>query len=462
MQWTVAKLVEATQGELLQGAAAGPVGAIGTDTRTIQARDCFVALPGENHDGHDFIPQATAKHVSAVVLARLDADHDIPADTAVIKTPDTLYALGELARYLRRQYAIPVVGITGSNGKTSTKEMVAAIFGVTQSVLKNTGNLNNLIGTPLTLLAMDESHQAAVIEMGINVFGEMQRLVEITRPTVGLVTNIHPAHLQGLQTPEHILAEKGKLLEGLAQGQLAVINHDDPRLRSLAANLKARTLHYSMCDSGVAVHLAGPVEFDGSASVFPINLEGRRLVIRTSILGAHQVQNAVAAAAVAHGMGYSAENIIEGLSRHRAVHQRMELRQLANGDILVDDTYNANPMSMLAAVRATLEASRQRPVIAVLGEMRELGPESRKLHREVGRQIGGLGIARLITLGEFAAAIGEGAQETGMAEPSCHHAQNHDEIVALLKSRPVKNSWILVKGSRGMTMERVVKGLLNG
>jgi len=462
MQWTVAKLVEATRGELLQGAADSLVGAICTDTRSIKAGDCFVALPGENHDGHDFIPQAVAKQACALLLARVDANHGIPAGTAVIKTPDTLYALGELARYLRRQYSIPVVGITGSNGKTSTKEMIAAILGINQSVLKNTGNLNNLIGAPLTLLSMNESHQAAVIEMGINVFGEMQRLVEITQPTVGLVTNIHPAHLQGLQSPEHILAEKGKLLESLGQDQLAVINHDDERLRAFATGLKARTLSYSMHDAGVAVHLAGPITFDGGASVFPINLEGKRLVIRAAILGAHQVQNALAAAALAYGMGHSAETISEGLSRHRAVQQRMELRQLPNGNVLVDDTYNANPMSMLAAVRATLEASHKSPVIAVLGEMRELGPESRKLHRDLGRQIGGLGISRLITLGEFAAAIDEGAQEAGMARSACHHAQDHDEIVALLKSRPVKDSWILVKGSRGMTMERVVKGLLDG
>lgn len=462
MQWTVAKLVEATRGELLQGAAESLVGAICTDSRTIKAGDCFVALPGENHDGHDFILQATDKKASAVVLARVDASHGIPADTAVIKTPDTLYALGELARYLRRQYSIPVVGITGSNGKTSTKEMVAAILGVNHSVLKNTGNLNNLIGAPLTLLSINAGHQAAVIEMGINVFGEMQRLVEITQPTVGLVTNIHPAHLQGLQSPEHILAEKGKLLASLAPDQLAVINHDDERLRAFATSLKARTLSYSMQDSRVAVHLAGPITFDGVVSVFPTNIEGKRLVIRAAILGAHQVQNALAAAAVAHGMGHSADTIGAGLARHRAVHQRMELRPLADGNVLVDDTYNANPMSMLAAVRATLEASHQRPVIAVLGEMRELGPESRELHREVGRQIGRLGISRLITLGELAAAIDEGAQQAGMAESACHHAQNHDEIVALLKSPPVKDSWILVKGSRGMTMEQVVKGLLNG
>lgn len=462
MQWTIAKLAEATRGELLQGSPESLVSAICTDTRTIKPGDCFVALPGENHDGHDFISQAAAKHISAVVVSRRDVNRDIPAGTAVVRVSDTLYALGELARYLRRQYTLPLVGITGSNGKTSTKEMVAAILGINQSVLKNTGNLNNLIGAPLTLLSLNASHQAAVIEMGINVFGEMQRLVEITRPTVGLITNVHPAHLQGLQSPDHILSEKGKLLESLSQDQLAVINHDDGRLRSFAACLKARTVSYSMQDSSVAVHLAGPIEFDGEASVFPVNLEGKRVVMRASILGVHQVQNALAAAAVAHGMGHLAETIVEGLARHRSVHQRMELKQLENGNILVDDTYNANPMSMLAAVRATIEASRKQPVIAVLGEMRELGPESRNLHREVGRQIGSLGITCLITLGELAAAINEGAQEAGMAKSACHHAQDHEEIVSLLKTQPIKDSWILVKGSRGMTMERVVKGLLNG
>lgn len=461
MHWTVEKLIEATHGELLQGNAEVLLNAVSTDTRSLKPCDCFVALPGGNHDGHDFIPDALAKKASAVLLSMQDMHVEFPPEVALIRVSDTLYALGELARYHRKNHPIPVVGITGSNGKTSTKEMVAAILGVERSVHKNAGNLNNLIGVPLTLLSLQPDHQVAVIEMGINVFGEMQRLVEITQPTVGLITNIHPAHLEGLESPERILEEKGRLLSSLSEDDLAIINLDDERLRSFSKTIRARTFTYSFNDTSADVHLNGSVVIDEGVSTFNIVFGQETYPVRLSVLGSHQVQNALAAASVGYGMGVSAESIMAGLSRHRPVHQRMEVQRLKGGTILVDDTYNANPMSMLAAVRAVIEASGGKPVIAVLGEMREMGPEGGRLHQEVGRQIGTMGATQLITLGNLAAEIGKGAQEAGMPQAACHHARNHAEIVTLLRSQDIIDSWVLVKGSRGMTMERVVQGLIN-
>lgn len=461
MNWTVAKLIEATKGKLLQGNAETLLNAVSTDTRSLKPGDCFLALPGENHDGHDFIPDALAKKASAVLLSVPDIPVDFPPEVALIRVPDTLYALGELARYHRKNHPIPVVGITGSNGKTSTKEMVAAVLGVDLRVHKNKGNLNNLIGVPLTLLSLEPDHQVAVVEMGINVFGEMQRLVEITQPTAGLITNIHPAHLEGLESPERILEEKGRLLSDLSEDDLAIVNFDDERLRRFSKTIRARVLTYSLNDASADVHLKGSVAIHEGVSTFGIVLGEETISVRLSVLGNHQVQNALASACVGYGMGVSPKSIMAGLLRHRPVRQRMELLRLKRGNILVDDTYNANPMSMLAAVRAVIEASEGKSVIAVLGEMREMGKESAALHREVGRQIGTIGVTQLITLGTLAAEIGKGAGEAGMPQRACHHAENHEEIVTLLRSQQITDSWILVKGSRGMVMERVVQGLVN-
>lgn len=461
MHWTVAKIAQVAGGELLQGDPEEVIRGISTDTRSLEPGDCFVPLKGETHDGHDFIAQALAKKAAAVLSARRDVESKVPRETAVIRVADTLYGLGELARCHRGAHSMPVIGVTGSNGKTSTKEMIAAILGVHHNVQKNAGNFNNLVGVPLTLLSLEAQHQVAVIEMGINVFGEMQRLVEITKPTAGLVTNIHPAHLQGLESQEHILEEKGRLLTSLSEEQLAVINLDDQRLRSFAKRLKARTVTYSIADSSAQVRLAGNVKVDRGVSSFALALENQVVPVRLAVLGAHQVQNAVAAAAVAYGMGESADTIVEGLSRHRPVRQRMEMYQLPDGVVLIDDTYNANPMSMVAAARAVVEAAHGRPVIFVFGEMREMGPEGPRLHWEVGRQIGAMRVHRLVTLGGLAAELNRGARESGMAVEACHHAADHQEIIDLLRALKVKDGWILVKGSRGMTMERIVRGLLD-
>lgn len=455
-------MIEATRGEFLCGSFDGPLNSISTDTRQIRPGDCFVALPGENHDGHAFVAGALTAGAGAVIVSRPLHDLSLPdgVEASVIRVSDTLYALGELARYHRRRFSIPVVGITGSNGKTSSKEMVAAILGQRRQVLKNKGNFNNLIGAPLTLLSLDPHHQVAVVEMGINVPGEMARLVEIGSPTVGLITGIHPAHLEGLHSLDLILEEKGKLWAGLRQEELAVVNLDDDRLRNFSKKVKARKITYSLKDEAADVKLTSGVDIDGSASIFQMALGGANISIRLPVLGLHQVQNALAAAAVAWGMGESPESVASGLSLHRPVRQRMEMHPLKDGGMILDDTYNANPRSMLAAVETALAASRGKPVMAVLGEMRELGPEGASLHREVGRQVAALGVSRLVALGELGGEIIRGAREGSFAPEACFHAGSHEEAVAWLSRQPIGNAWIVVKGSRAMAMERVVEGIL--
>ncbi len=463
MNWTRSDILEATRGTLLQGSPVGSVGRISTDTRSIEPGDAFVALRGENHDAHDFLGAAVEKGAETLVVSRLPDERPVPAPShvTVVRVPDTLTALGQLARFHRSRFTVPVAGITGSNGKTSTKEMVSAILGQGRKVLKNRGNFNNLVGVPLTLLSLEPDHEIAVVEMGINVPGEMDRLVHMAVPTAGIVTNVHPAHLEGLGSLDRILEEKGKLLSSLGAGGVAVINLDDERLETFSKRLECRRVTYSLQKQEAMVALGGPVEVKEGVSVFPLRLGKETVPARLSVLGMHQVQNAVAAAALAWALGESPESVVRGLSLHQPVKQRMQMHRLAGERILIDDTYNANPQSMLASVRTVVAASSGRPVLAVLGEMRELGPGSAALHYEVGFQVGASGIRFLITMGEFGREIQRGARDAGLSASSCFHAGSHEEAVERLRDWMPRDAWIVVKGSRGMTMERVVEGMMD-
>lgn len=463
MTWTLSDALKATGGKLLQGSLETPLAGFSTDTRTLAPASCFIALLGENHDGHTYVSDALHKGATAAIIQpdRVQSIGPLPTNATIIEVPDTLRALGDLARHHRSRFSIPVAGITGSNGKTTTKEMVAAILSRRNRVLKNTGNLNNLIGVPLTLLALQAEHQAAVVEMGINVPGEMARLVAMSQPTVGLITNIHPAHLEGLGSVAGIVQEKGILWAQMGSDGVAVINLDDERLRDFPLPSGRRAVTYSLGDASADVTLAGSVEMQGATSVFLLRLGTTMLHIRLSVLGEHHVMNGVAAAAVAWAMGEPPEAIAEGLSAHRPVKQRMQVTHLRSGRVLVDDTYNANPKSMIAAVRTVCQASGGRRVIAILGDMKELGPESPALHRQVGRQIGRLGPGEIVTFGEVSREIGKGAVESGMSPDVCRHAESHEEAASLVTERRPEGEWILVKGSRSMAMEKVVAKLLD-
>jgi UDP-N-acetylmuramoyl-tripeptide--D-alanyl-D-alanine ligase len=460
MHWTVANILEATGGRLLQGDAGRHVARISTDSRRIEPDECFVPLTGETFDGHDFIPAALARGVRACIVQARHKPVTAPGEVSLIEVPDTLCALGDLARYCRRRHTVPVVGITGSNGKTSTKEMLAAILEQSLRVLKNQGNFNNLVGAPLTLLELQPHHQVAIVEMGINVPGEMARLVEIVQPSVGLITNIHPAHLEGLKSPDDILAEKGQLWQSLKPDDLAVVNLDDQRLQRLSRSIAARRVTYSLADRAAHVRMVGDVRFCNGGAGFRLVIGADTVDITLPVLGMHQAQNALAAAAAAYGLCISPDQIARGLARHQPVRQRMQLHPLGDGTTIVNDTYNANPQSVLAAVRTVAAIGASRPIVVVLGEMRELGGDSAVLHRQVGSEIGRLPLDQLITLGELALEINRGAIEAGLDPARSTHAASHLEIVERLRNNWPRGGWILVKGSRGMTMEKVVEGIL--
>ena len=464
MNWTVATLLEATRGELLSGNPATVIRAVSTDTRTLGAGDCFVALPGESHDAHRFIPHAVTLGARAVILSvPLPELAAMARDVAFIRVSDTQYALGELARSHRKKFDIPVVAITGSNGKTSTKEMLSAIFEQTLHIVKNKGNFNNLIGLPLTLLELEPRHQLAVVEMGINVPGEMARLVEIGCPDTGVITNVQPAHLLGLESLDRILEEKTKLWTALADDGLAVVNLDDARLREFSKKLSCRSVTWSLSDPGADVRAEGEPRIRKGTTEFGIRFGPGGDIIQTSlpVMGPHHAANGLAAAAAAWGMGISPAVIAAGLAQYQPVKQRMQAHRLPGGQVLIDDTYNANPASMLAAFQTVALACGGRPFVAVLGEMRELGPDEVMLHRELGRKLASFGPSLVITCGAIGREIGVGAVEAGLPAAACHHAESHSEAASILRARMPADAWVLVKGSRGITMEEVVEEIID-
>ncbi|MGC9965587.1 MAG: UDP-N-acetylmuramoyl-tripeptide--D-alanyl-D-alanine ligase [Syntrophobacteraceae bacterium] len=456
---TVAALAEAAGGEVLRGDPDARLGAISTDTRKIAPGDIFIALRGENHDGHGFVADAVRKGAGAVIVSERIA---MPPDSsaAVIKVGDTLFALGEIARRHRMRFDIPVIAVSGSNGKSSTKEMIAAIFNRTRKVLKNKGNFNNLIGLPLTLLELNEEHSAAVVEMGINAPGEMERLAQIGSPTIAVITNIHPAHLEGLESIDRIMEEKGKLWKSLRPNGIAVVNLDDTRLSHFAERIDARKITCSLTNAAADVSVCSQIVISEGCTSFRISARGSEISVSLPVMGIHHAQNALAATAAALGTGSSAEEIEAGLNTYEALSQRMSCLKLPGGGFLVDDTYNANPCSMIAAVEAVRSASSGRPFVAVLGEMLELGQDGPALHFDVGKRVGAARPSGLITLGPLGNEILKGAQAAGVDESVCFHAGNHAEAVDFLRRVMPEGAWVLVKGSRGMTMERVVEAMV--
>ncbi len=462
MAWTVENVLTATKGRLLRGDAARTLTGISTDSRSLRAGECFVALRGETHDGHRFLADVVDRQAGAIVVDGLghEAGGLPEGETAVIEVSDTLEALGAIAAFHRRRHSLPVVGITGSNGKTSSKEMVASILAQNHNVLKNQGNFNNLVGVPLTLLSLTPQHDVAVVEMGINVPGEMARLAEMAAPTAGLITNIHPAHLEGLRSLEDIVHEKGLLWKALPPDGLAAVNLDDERLVHFARQIPCRKITFSLNHPSAEVRLQGDVSMDEGASRFQLVIQGRVAQVSLPVLGLHQVRNALAAAAVCAGLGEPLEVIAAGLHSHQPVRQRMQTHRLPGGGLLVDDSYNANPASMLAALETLAAGRGSHPALAILGEMRELGETGPLLHNKIGREVMRLGIQRLITLGRLGRCIAEGAVEAGMDPSHCFHAESHEQIVEFLRTSGLEGHWVLVKGSRGMRMERVVEGIL--
>jgi UDP-N-acetylmuramoyl-tripeptide--D-alanyl-D-alanine ligase len=361
-----------------------------------------------------------------------------------------------MAAFNRQRSQASVVAITGSNGKTTTRRMTTAVLERQYDILTAAGNFNNDIGLPLTLLDLSADHQWAVLELGTNHPGEIARLSDICTPDIGVLTNIGPAHLEGLGSLEGVMKEKGDLIKRLGSGGKAILNADDPRVSQLASTTEAEVIFYGL--SRQAAIRARNIKETGDTISFELTFAGESISINLNSPGRFMVSNALAAAAVGYQLGISIETVKTGLETFDPVSGRMVIKRLADDINLIDDTYNANPDSMEAAF-ATLSKMRAGARGAVvIGDMLELGEQAKSLHRNVGAAAARSGVGRLYAYGEFTAEVLSGARDEGM-HPTDIFEGTHDEIFEDLKVWLQPGDWLLVKGSRGMTMEKVVRRL---
>jgi UDP-N-acetylmuramoyl-tripeptide--D-alanyl-D-alanine ligase len=426
---------------------------VASDSRTLEAGTLFVALSGERFDGHEFVAQAAARGAAGAVVTR-----PVAAPVAQVVVPDVLAALSRFANAWRHDFAGTVVGITGSNGKTTVKEMTGTILGACGPCLVTRGNLNNHIGVPLTLARLDSTHRFAVIEMGANHQREIAHLASICEPDVGLVINAGPAHLEGFGGIDGVARGKGEMFEALGVEDTAVINADDRYAAFWRGLARAadRIVTFGMRERAdfSASDVRGQPANDGFATEFELASPLGRRRIRLALAGEHNVMNALAAAAAATAAGASLDAIEQGLAAMRPVSGRLQSRPASNGARLIDDSYNANPGS----VRAGLEALAKVPGEhwLVLGEMRELGPQSASLHAEIGELACRGGVQRLLAVGDDARhaveAFGPGATWFASVE----------DLVDAAKSGLHAGVTILVKGSRSNRLERVADALATG
>lgn len=433
-----------------------PIGAVSADSRDIAPGGLFVALPGEQVDGAGFVEEAFRKGALAVFVSEEGA-RKVPAEilsgkpVLIVRNP--VEALGDLAcAHRRRLGRIPLVGVTGSSGKTSTKEMLAGLLSRGRTVLRNPGNRNNLIGMPLALLELSEEHDAAVMEMGTNQPGEIARLAAIAAPDVGIINNIAPAHLKGLGSLEGVAREKGDLFRALPDSGTAVVNATDLRVVREAGRCRARKIFF-----GVALN-----EFSGR--ILSMDDRGMRIAVRTPsgefasalpVTGEHHLMNALAATAAAYVLGMRPEELAEGFASLTPVRGRFHSVALRGGGLLLDDTYNANPASMEAAIRSLRILQGSRRTVAILGDMLELGEASPASHYRIGHLAAGSSVGVLFTFGEEAERIGRGAIEGGMDPEKVMHTGDRDRLTAMVMDALREGDAILVKGSRGMSLEGI-------
>jgi len=449
MRGSLSLLLPALDGARLTADA--PFDGVSTDSRSVAPGNLFVALRGERFDAHDFLDQVAAQGAAAVVVERVPDGCTLPA----LVVPDTRVALGRIANLWRRRFAIPLISVTGSNGKTTVKEMIAGIlaaaFGA-ERCLATRGNFNNEVGVPLTLLRLQDGCRAAVIELGMNHPGEIAVLSKIAQPSVGLVNNAQREHQEFMASVEAVAQENGAVIAHLPRDGTAVFPADDPYTplwRGYAADAGARVITFGLsADADVrCTYTAGDF-----GSELDVRAGDTRMTIALSAAGEHNVRNALAAIACTLAIGIDADAIARGLQAFAPVNGRLQRKTARNGALVVDDTYNANPDSVRAAIDVLSRLPA--PRILVLGDMGEVGDEGPRYHEEIGAYARSRGIERLLTLGELArhAARAFGA-----------HAVHHEDIVALnrtLDAHSDPHTAVLVKGSRFMKMERAVNHLL--
>lgn len=464
----VDEVLEATQGTLLlQGIPQGKFRGVQTDSRAVKPGDLFVALKGQNFDGHEFIWKAWQQGAKGVVVEKASVNRLLKgrpqraqSGLVVVQVKDTLRAYQDLANFHRARFSIPVVAITGSNGKTTTKEMVSRVLATRWRVLQTQGNFNNAIGVPKTLLRLNSRHQAAVIEMGVDQVGQTTRLCEMTRPTVGIVTNVGPDHLEFYRTMARSAASKAELFPWLPNDGAAILNADDRYFGQFLKKPSCPVFSFGSADHS-DVRGTKPV-WDGRRTAFHLWLPNRKRSVRTSMrtMGLHNISNALAGAAVGHALGFSAGDIVSGLGKFRPAPMRSEIRR-HGGVIYLYDCYNANPASVKAALDVLVELDPARRTIAVLGDMLELGPREKEFHQEIGGYAAKKQVSHVIACGTFGGLIRKGAQ-TARRNAQVTVVKDAVEAGECLATLVRRGDIVLIKASRGAQMERVLDAVRLG
>ena len=452
MRAALAQILPSITGARLVGDGEVVFNGVSTDSRNVFAGSLFVALRGEVFDAHDFLAQVAEKGAAAVVVEELPEGWTLPA----IVVPNTLVALGQIANHWRRQFAMPVIGVTGSNGKTTVKEMIAAILAAAhgeEGRLATRGNLNNEIGVPLTLFRMEAKQESAVIEMGMNHPGEIGRLAAIAAAGIAMVNNAQREHQEFMHTVEAVARENGAVLAALPADGVAVFPHGDeftPVWEELCAGRRALRFGLTKDAEVSCTFRAG----DFGSEMFITIRDGAvneplQFFVNLQAAGEHNVRNALAAVACTYAAGIALEKIKLGLDTFAPVSGRLQKKAASNGAVVIDDTYNANPDSVRAAIDVLSKAAT--PRVLVLGDMGEVGTQGREFHQEIGAYAQSKGIEQVLVTGELAAHM-QGA--------SIRHFENFGDLLAAVDAAVTPDATVLIKGSRFMKMERVVQHLI--
>jgi UDP-N-acetylmuramoyl-tripeptide--D-alanyl-D-alanine ligase len=447
MNLTIEDIAKAVGGKILSGNPETVITGVSTDSRTIKPGDLFIALRGDKHDGHDHLYQVFENGAAAAIVDRETND-----GMKVVRVDDTLKALGDLAQFWRNRFSVRVVAVTGSNGKTTTKDMIAALLSKKYRVLKTEGNFNNLIGLPHTVFKMDEKTQVAILEMGMNHPGEIRRLTSIAHPEVGVITNVARAHLEGLGTLVEVAKAKAELLEGLPQEGVAILNEATPSYRLLKKFLRSPLKTVGKA-SGIKATL--------SETSFVTKVGKKKVTFRMPILGKHNVSNALMAIAVGDYFGVPVAKMQAALKNLQAGSKRMEVVSAGQKINIINDCYNANPDSMVAGLEYLKDSAGKKRKVAILGDMFELGAESGKMHGELGQKAAGAKVGLLIAIGPHAADVVRGARRGKLSSERAFFFETVDAAIPVILALIRPGDLILVKGSRGMKMETITETLKN-
>ena len=457
---TAEEILASIKGRRLAGNLQNIFRGVCTDSRKIQPGELFWALQGDRFDGHDFAFKSIESGAAGVVVKEgFSIEISNVEDSVIIAVDDTLRALGDLAEWWRRQHDVRVVAITGSAGKTTTKEMTADILKMGGRTLRNQGNFNNLIGLPLTLLQLDHSYSNAVVEMGMNRPGEIGRLTEIANPDVGVLTNVGMAHFEGFGNLEGVARAKGELIEKISSKGRVIINGDDHRLMEMSALFKRKMVTFGLLkENQVRACSIQNIGWEGVS--FDLEYDGDVWPVTLKVPGIQNVSNALAAAAVGFCMGGTPEHIVEGLEGFAGIKGRFMVIPLPGDLLLVDDTYNANPSSLKAAIESLKDLLHGgKRIIVGLGEMLELGDAAVQAHYEAGKKVAELNPRLFAVMGEHAGDMIAGAVKGGMEPGRGLVVADHDEMIMEVEKKMQGGDVVFLKGSRRMGLDKVVDGI---